>query len=465
MTVTPRLSLPLLAAGQAQKHVTHNDALTRIDALVHLVVDSRTRTVPPASPTELSAFIIPAGATGAFAGRTNQLALFEDGGWTFLVPRTGWQAWVADEAEHHLWTGTEWRRASPLSSLGADRWGVNATADSSNRLVVSAEASLFNHAGGDHRLKLNKASAGQTATVLFQNGFSGRAEFGLAGDDDFRVKVSGDGSAWTEALAIDRASGLVTLPASPWAAAPNLLINGDMQINQRGFVGGVLAAGAYGFDRWKAGSAGATLSCSGFDITLTNGAIIQPVEPALWGVAHFAGRPLTVSVEDLSGGSLTVGIGSQSGAITAGAGRRALTLTPAAGDTGNLQIRLASAGGAATFRRIKLEFGMAATGHQNRPLTQEQQLCWRHYWRHEGTIRLDAYQVAGGASRQVIVLPARMRATPSVSFAVVSDANVQGGAERGIYATSAQGAYAGVVAASTGRVQAEFGDIAFDAEI
>ena len=50
-------------------------------------------------------------------------------------------------------------------------------------------------------------------------------------------------------------------------------------------------------------------------------------------LAYFAGLPLTFSVEDLSGGSLAVTIGSQSGTITAGAGRRSVTLTPAAGDT------------------------------------------------------------------------------------------------------------------------------------
>jgi hypothetical protein len=98
MTVTPRLSLPLLAAGQAQKHVTHNDALVRLDALIHLVVDSRTQAAPPLSPTELSAYIVPTDGTGVFAGRADQVALFEDGGWTFLTPRIGWQAWVADEA-------------------------------------------------------------------------------------------------------------------------------------------------------------------------------------------------------------------------------------------------------------------------------------------------------------------------------------------------------------------------------
>jgi hypothetical protein len=52
MTATPRLSLPLLAAGQAQKHVTHNDALTRLDGLIHLAVASRSETTPPGSPTE-----------------------------------------------------------------------------------------------------------------------------------------------------------------------------------------------------------------------------------------------------------------------------------------------------------------------------------------------------------------------------------------------------------------------------
>lgn len=113
MTATPRLSLPLLAAGQAQKHVTHNDALTRLDALIHLVVDSRSQTAPPVVPTELSAYIVPAGGSGVFAGRTDQVALFEDGGWTFLVPRPGWQAWVSDEAEHNLWTGTEFPSGRP----------------------------------------------------------------------------------------------------------------------------------------------------------------------------------------------------------------------------------------------------------------------------------------------------------------------------------------------------------------
>lgn len=464
MIVTPRLSLPLLAAGQTQKHVTHNDALVRLDALIHLVVDSRTQVAPPVGPSELSAYIVPAGGTGIFAGRTDQVALYEDGGWTFLTPRIGWQAWVTDEAEHNLWTGTEWRRASPLSGLGAEKWGVNATADETNRLAVSGEASLFNHAGGDHRLKINKANAGATASVLFQNNWSGRAEFGLAGDEDFRVKVSPDGSTWHDALAIDRTSGGVALPGSPWAAGQNLLINGDMRINQRGFTGGALAAGSYGFDRWKAGAGGASLSASGLSVTLSSGAVVQPIEPEAWGLSSFVDVPLTLSVEGLSGGDLAVSVGSQSGTITAGAGRRSVTLTPAAGDSGVLAAGLAPAAGAVSLARVKLEIGRVASHWSARPLGVEQALCRRYHWRPAGGVLIDAYQAAAASSRQTLPLPVTMRTTPTVSCSVSQEINVQG-ADRGIVASASDWAYAYVTAQALGRVRASFDGIVFDAEL
>jgi len=464
MTVTPRLSLPLLAAGQAQKHVTHNDALTRLDGLVHLAVESRTQATPPSTPTGLSAYIVPEGGNGVFAARADQVALFEDGGWIFLTPRAGWQAWVADEAEHNLWTGTEWRRESPLSSLGASLWGVNGTADATTRFVVQAQASLFNHAGAGHQVKLNKAAAGETAGLLFQDGFSGRAEIGLAGDDDLHLKVSADGSAWAEAMVVDRGTGAVALPATPWAGAENLLINGDFQINQRSFAGGALAAGAYGFDRWKAGPAGATLSLSGYGLTLSAGAIVQVVEPALWGVASFASVPLALSVDGLAGGNLSVSVGSTSGAIMAETGRRGVSLTPVIGDTGPLAISVAPASGAVTFGRIKLEFGRHVSIWVARPATLEEALCSRYHWRPEAALALDFYQAAGGAAQQAIMLPVRMRVAPSAVFTVTGAANVTAGSEA-LTVLSRREARANVSAAATGRVQASFGAMAFDAEL
>ena len=112
---------------------------------------------------------------------------------------------------------------------------MNGTADVTTRFVVQAPASLFNHDGAGHQLKLNKAAAGETASLLFQDGYSGRAEIGLAGDDDLHCKVSADGSAWAEALTVERSTGEVSLPATPWASGGNLLLNGDLELTQEDF--------------------------------------------------------------------------------------------------------------------------------------------------------------------------------------------------------------------------------------
>lgn len=461
MTTTPRLSLPLLAAGQAQKHVTHNDALMLLDMLAQIAVASRLAAAP-SSPTEGSAFIVPAAATGVFAGRDDSLAVFQDGGWSFLAPAPGWQAFVADEGIVCLWDGSLWRPADLPETVPL--WGVNVAADGTNRLSVAAAASLFSHDGAGHQLKLNKAAPGDTASLLCQTGFSGRAEFGLAGDDDFHLKLSTDGLAWTQALLADAATGAVSLPATPWAAGGNLLVNGDMQVNQRGFAGGALAGGDYGFDRWRAATGGATLSRSGFALTLSAGTVEQVVEPGLWGLASFAGLPVTVSVEDLSGGALDIGFGSVSASLAPGAGRRGVTLTPAGGDTGALALSLAPAAGAVSFARVKLELGSLATRWLARPAVLEEMLCRRYFWARQGGLLLDAYQAAGAGARMEIALPVPMRAAPVPSVAVSLEINISG-SDRGVAALSAERAYAYVTAAATGRVRAAFDAIAFDAEL
>lgn len=81
-------------------------------------------------------------------------------------------------------------------------FGINATADRTNRLTVASGASLFDHAGNDHQMKINKASEADTASLLFQSGWSSCAELGLAGSDSFEIKVSPNGSIWTTALEI-----------------------------------------------------------------------------------------------------------------------------------------------------------------------------------------------------------------------------------------------------------------------
>lgn len=217
---TTHLALPYILPAQAQKHVTHNEALRMLDAIVHLSVADRDLSTPPASPAEGVRYLVGSAPTGTWSGHAAEIAAFQDGAWAFFTPSTGWFVWVADEQTALVWTGTVWQSAAAANLNPAALVGVNATADTTNRLSVSSPATLFNHDGAGHQLKLNKAGAAQTASHLFQTAFSGRAEIGTTGDDNFHIKVSSDGSIWREALVVPAATGLPRIPALPKASLP-----------------------------------------------------------------------------------------------------------------------------------------------------------------------------------------------------------------------------------------------------
>jgi hypothetical protein len=208
---TTILSLPLILPAQAQKHVTHNEAITQLDLIVQLTVLNRTLTTAPASPAVGDRHIVAAGATAPWAGQSGRIALYTETGWQFTQALPGWRAHVLAEGQTAVFDGLAWETPSD-SPLTVTQLGVSATADATNRLTVSSPATLLNHAGSGHQLKLNKAAAGDTASLLFQTGFSGRAEMGTAGTDDFSVKVSADGATFNTALQAEAGTGEVTLP-------------------------------------------------------------------------------------------------------------------------------------------------------------------------------------------------------------------------------------------------------------
>ena len=360
--ITTHLLLPYILASQAQKHVTHNEALRLLDAMVQLSVLDRTWTIPPTSPADGDRHIVASGATGLWAGWDLNVAFWVDGVWMRLVPRPGWLAWIADEAVFVVWNGTAWdpvgepvdvsdaifslvndadptKRAlfslsgistgttrsftlpntsselailagtqtfsgnktfsgtltasgtvtvsaaaasigtatsnatyglgtgattsglsktlnlgtgaasgsttvvnigsttagaggttvvntptvtfanavtqveMPQANLTAQLLGLGgATADSYNRISVNTPAILLNNAGTGIEATVNKAAAGNDAAFAFKTGFSARALIGLLGSDDFSFKVSPDGSAFYEAIRIDRTNGRVELP-------------------------------------------------------------------------------------------------------------------------------------------------------------------------------------------------------------------------------------------------------------
>jgi hypothetical protein len=205
MDETPNLKLPYIMAAQAQKHVTHNEAIRALDAIVQIGVADRDLSAPPVSPADGARYIVAGGATGDWSGHAGEVAAWQDGAWMFYGPLEGWLAWVADENALVVWDGAAWVAATDRVPL----LGINATADATNRLALASAASLFNHAGAGHQHKINKNAAGDTASILFQTGFAGRAEFGLTGDDHWHVKVSANGSSWIDALTVKNDTGNV----------------------------------------------------------------------------------------------------------------------------------------------------------------------------------------------------------------------------------------------------------------
>jgi hypothetical protein len=208
---TTILSLPLILPAQAQKHVTHNEAIAALDLIVQLTVINRTLVTAPALPSVGDRHIVAAGATGPWVGQSGRIALLTQTGWQFTQALPGWRAHVLAEGQTAVFDGLAWVAPSD-GPLTVAQLGVSSTADATNRLSVSSPATLLNHAGAGHQLKLNKAAAGDTASLLFQTGFSGRAEMGTAGSDNFSVKVSADGAAWSAALEVAAGTGEATLP-------------------------------------------------------------------------------------------------------------------------------------------------------------------------------------------------------------------------------------------------------------
>lgn len=211
------------------------------------------------------------------------------------------------------------------------------------------------------------SGGGSSASVVSFNGRSGVV-----------LPVSGDYTATDVGLSnVDNTSDLnkpvstAQQTAMNYLGFKNRLFNGDFGINQRSFAGGALSAGTYGFDRWKAGTGGCNVSLSGGVLTHTSGPLVQVIESP-----NLASQTVTVSVEDPSG-SLTVDVDGVSGTITAGSGRRGVSLAVPSGSTGNVTLTLTAT--SITYKRVQLELGSVATAFEWRPAGIEIELCQRYF--------------------------------------------------------------------------------------
>lgn len=141
--VTTNHDLPLLSPAQAQKHVTVNEALLRLDGMVDLVLQSLTRHIPPEAVGDGLCWAVPAGAVNGWAGHAGQIAIGANGGWVFVAPRFGSRAFIADEGVSALHDGQTWvPGAVSMGAHGSGLIALQQTVEVTLGAGASVESSL-----------------------------------------------------------------------------------------------------------------------------------------------------------------------------------------------------------------------------------------------------------------------------------------------------------------------------------
>lgn len=130
-SVTPRHALPLLFTSQAQKEVFHNEALARIDALLHAAVEGKIDT-PPADAESGRAWLVGSAPTGAWIGHENEIALRQSGQWIFATPVAGLRIFDLAAKQFVVFTDA-WQKADAV----AEPTG-GLTVDSEARAAIGA---------------------------------------------------------------------------------------------------------------------------------------------------------------------------------------------------------------------------------------------------------------------------------------------------------------------------------------
>ncbi|MEN6541992.1 DUF2793 domain-containing protein [Parvibaculum sp.] len=209
MSETLHLKLPYLEAAQAQKHVTVNEGLRALDALVQLSVRSRALNTPPSTPVEGDRYIVAGSPSGAWSSAAGQIAAFADGVWSFFAPQTGWRAFDEGADEFVYWSGTVWAR------------------EPSGAGVVSAHgaATMLSILEGDHTIVAG--SYNDTSFAIPDRaivvGVTGRVLAGITGATAWNLGVAADGARYGNGIAVAAGSTVIGPSGTPvtyWGATP-----------------------------------------------------------------------------------------------------------------------------------------------------------------------------------------------------------------------------------------------------
>lgn len=187
-------------------------------------------------------------------------------------------------------------------------------------------------------------------------------------------------------------------------ASRNRIINGGFNVNVQAVSGTiVLAANAYGHDRWKAGASGCTYTvatASGLTTaTISAGSLRQIIEGG--SVPHGANQCTL----------------SWAGTATGRIGTEAFAASPTtASVTGGADVAVEF--GIGTIANVQFELGTVATPFEQRMLPVEHDLCARYHQRVGALLAQWGHIDTGGHLGTTIWYPVVMRTAPSVASVV-----------------------------------------------
>ena len=206
MDRTTNLALSLMQPNQAAKHITVNEGLVALDRAAQLRLRSLDRSDPPiaAERTAGDTFATSDSPTGAWAGNPHSLAIDLGTQWRFIALQPGFHGVDLSNSAVVVWTGAAWAVAgSDAFPDTVPELGIGTPPASGQALTVQGAGTLLTHAGTDVRQTLNRASADDVCSVLFQTGFSAGAEIGLVGDGRATLRTFDAGGAATEHCAAE----------------------------------------------------------------------------------------------------------------------------------------------------------------------------------------------------------------------------------------------------------------------
>jgi hypothetical protein len=139
-STTPRMLLPLLFSAQAHKELFHNEALQRIDTLMHAAVERQTDD-PPSAPQEGKCWIVGSAPSGDWTGHGGEIAIFQTGRWQFADPFPGLQVFNLETMQFVVFFA-DWQKAEVIEEPSGGLY-----VDSQARAAIGALISALRAAG------------------------------------------------------------------------------------------------------------------------------------------------------------------------------------------------------------------------------------------------------------------------------------------------------------------------------